>query len=67
MYKGIIKMINSIKGFGFIISEDDDEIYFHLKDLHPKFRNHLVKEGDKVGFDVKREMKGDRAVNIRLL
>ncbi len=60
-------MINSIKGYGFIISEDDDEIYFHLKDLYPKFRNQLVKEGDKVGFDVKKEMKGDRAVNIRLL
>jgi len=67
MQTGIIKMLDSLKGYGFIIMEDEDEVYFNLRDVHPKFRNATFREGDRVGFDLKREIKGDRAVNIRLL
>jgi len=67
MQSGIIKMIDSAKGFGFIITEDDDEVYFSVTDIHPKSRGQSFREGDRVGFDVKREIKGDRAVNIRHL
>ena len=67
MEKGFIKMYDSLKGFGFIITEDDDELYFSKQDIHPKSRNSLLREGLKVGFDPKREMKGDRAVNVRIL
>lgn len=67
MDKGVIKMIDLPKGFGFILSEDDDELYFNLQDIHPKFRSTSLREGDRVGFDLKREIKGDRAINIRKL
>ena len=67
MDKGIIKMIDASKGFGFILSEDEDELYFNLQDIHPKFRGASLREGDQVGFDLKREIKGDRAINIRKL
>ena len=66
MEKGIVKMFDPFKGFGFIVTEEDDEIYFNLNDMHPKYRNKQVREGDMVGFDLKREMRGDRAINIRL-
>jgi cold shock CspA family protein len=67
MQKGVIKNVDRLKGFGFIVSEDEDDIYFNLQDLHPKYRGKHLREGDVVGFDLKREMKGDRAINIRLL
>ncbi len=67
MEKGTIKMIDPLKGFGFIITEDDDELYFNLQDVHPKFRGKSFREGDHVGFDLRREIKGDRAINIRHL
>ncbi|GAB4342682.1 MAG: hypothetical protein Kow0037_30230 [Calditrichia bacterium] len=67
MEKGVIKMIDHFQGYGFIVTEDDDEVYFNLKDLHPKYRNARLMEGDRVGFDLKRELKGDRAVNVRKL
>jgi cold shock CspA family protein len=67
MQRGIIKMFDHVKGFGFILSEEDDELYFSIRDLHPKSRNVTLREGMKVGFDFKREMKGDRAVNVRVL
>jgi cold shock CspA family protein len=67
MEKGIIKMYDSLKGFGFIITEEDDELYFSKQDIHPKSRNSILREGLSVGFDLKREMKGDRAVNVRVI
>lgn len=67
MEKGFIKMYDSLKGFGFIITEDEDELYFSKQDIHPKSGNILLREGLKVGFDVKREMRGDRAVNVRVI
>jgi len=67
MIKGVVKTVDYLKGFGFIVTEDDEDVYFSLKDMHPKFRSYRVKEGDRVGFDLKREMRGDRAVNVRPL
>ncbi len=67
MESGMIKMIDPIKGFGFIITEEEDEVYFNFQDIHPKYRGQNFQEGDRVGFDLKREIKGNRAINIRHL
>jgi cold shock CspA family protein len=67
MDRGVIKKIDHRKGFGFILTADEDEVFFNLQDIHPKFRGISLREGDAVGFDFKREIKGDRAVNIRKL
>jgi len=66
MQYGVIKKYDYLRGFGFIVTEDDDEIYFSQADIHPKSRNIPIREGMKVGFDLRREIKGDRAVNVRL-
>ncbi len=67
MQYGIIKYFDPIKGYGFILTDDEDEVYFSVKDIHPKSRQITPREGLKVGFDLKREMKGDRAVNVRFV
>ena len=67
MEKGTIKMVDLVKGFGFITPEEDDEVYFSVRDIHPKSRNTHLREGLDVGFDIKREIKGDRAINVRVL
>ena len=67
METGTVKMFDHFKGYGFIVTDDGDEIYFSQKDVHPKYKNVLIKENMKVGYDSKREMRGDRAVNIRIL
>ena len=50
MESGMIKMIDPIKGFGFIITEEEDEVYFNFQDIHPKYRGQNFQEGDRVGF-----------------
>lgn len=67
METGTVKMFDHFKGYGFISTDEGDEVYFSKKDIHPKYKNVLIKEKMKVGFDFKREMKGDRAVNVRIL
>lgn len=65
MQTGTVKMFDHLKGYGFITTTDEEDIYFSRQDIHPKFKNVPIKENMKVGFDLKREMRGDRAVNIR--
>ncbi len=68
MKTGTIKMYNTERGFGFIIEDDtEDELFLNAADIHPKARNKRLREGVRVKFDVRSDMKGDKAVNVRPL
>jgi CspA family cold shock protein len=60
-------MWDSSKGFGFITSEDDDDLFVHSSDLHISINNHRLLEGQLVTFDIRRDMKGDRAINVKVI
>jgi CspA family cold shock protein len=62
MKQGTVKFFNESKGFGFIRSDDGQEIFVHVTGLVDK-----IKEGDKVTFDVVQGKKGLNAVNVKLL
>jgi CspA family cold shock protein len=61
MKQGTVKFFNESKGFGFIRSDDGQEIFVHVTGLIDK-----IKEGDKVTFDVVQGKKGLNAVNVKL-
>ncbi|RMF67645.1 MAG: cold shock domain-containing protein [Calditrichaeota bacterium] len=65
MQYGTVKMWNAQKGFGFIVSDDEEELFVHVSDLHVTLKEKGLREGQRVGFDVRREMKGDRAIRVR--
>lgn len=67
MQTGEVKMWDSQKGFGFIVTEDDDELFVNIADLHPTVTNKRLLEGQKVKFDMRSDMKGDKAVNVRVI
>jgi len=68
MKTGHVKLWNTAKGFGFIVvDQTEDEIYVSAADLHVSVPNRRLTEGQKVKFDVKYDMKGDRAVSVQLL
>jgi CspA family cold shock protein len=61
---GQVKFFNSLKGFGFITTDQGEEIFFHKSNVKSTgFRDRLL-EGDRVEFEVKVEMKGKKAYNI---
>ncbi len=64
MTQGTVKFFNPTKGFGFITTDNGEEIFFHKSNVkNTGFRDVLV-QGDKVQFEEKAEQKGKRAYNI---
>jgi len=66
MQSGKVKSWDSQRGFGFIITEDDEELFVNVNDIHPSVQPRRLQEGQHVKFDVRSDMKGDRAVNVRV-
>lgn len=67
MQYGYVKMWDASKGYGFIISDDDEELFVHVSDLDITVKDKTLKEGQRVAFDIRREMKGDRAIRVRIV
>ena len=66
MKTGIVKMWDRQKGFGFIVNdEDDDDLFVNIRDLHITLQSKGLHEGQSVKFDIRIDMKGDKAVNVR--
>lgn len=60
MKTGTIKFFKTDKGFGFITTDSNEEIFFHVSGLVDQ-----VTKGDRVSFDVKEGVKGLNAINIK--
>ncbi|WP_343679463.1 cold-shock protein [Chryseobacterium arthrosphaerae] len=63
MQQGTVKFFNEAKGFGFISPSDgSNDIFVHTTGLSSK----VIRENDKVIFDVQKSDKGLNAVNVKL-
>ena len=67
MQFGTVKMWDSSKGFGFTVSDDDEDLFVHVSNLKITVKENRLEEGQRVGFDVRRDMKGDKAINVRVI
>jgi cold shock protein len=61
MQKGTVKFFNDAKGFGFIKSENGEEIFVHATGLRDDIR-----ENDEVVFETQQGKKGLNAVNVSI-
>ncbi len=62
--KGKVKMFSKEKGFGFIHTENGQDVFFHYSELQMEgFKTAEV--GDEVEFDLQESDRGPRASNIR--
>ena len=63
MTNGTVKWFNATKGFGFISSEDGQDLFAHFSAIQTDgFKT--LDEGQKVEFDVEEGQRGLQAVNI---
>jgi cold shock protein len=67
LQNGTVKSWDSGKGFGFITTDDGDDLFVHSSDLHITIKTKRLMEGQQVMFDTRRDMKGDKAINVRLV
>jgi len=66
MQSGTIKKLIRDRGFGFIDSGDEGEIFFHRNNLVDADFDSL-NEDQKVEFEIEKTPKGPSAVNVRLV
>ncbi len=66
MSEGRVKWFNDKKGYGFIETKDQGDVFVHYSAIASEgFRS--LSEGDRVSFDVERGPKGPQAVNVKKL
>jgi len=65
LVKGTVKWFNSGKGFGFINSEEGNDVFVHYSALSGDGDEYKsLNENDKVEFDVVEGQKGPQASNV---
>lgn len=60
--KGKIKWYNARKGYGFILGEDDKEIFVHRTSIPA---GTYLKEDDPVEYEIEDSDRGPKAINIK--
>ncbi|PZO94243.1 cold-shock protein [Streptococcus halichoeri] len=66
MAQGTVKWFNAEKGFGFISTENGQDVFAHFSAIQSDgFKT--LDEGQKVEFDVEEGQRGPQAVNIMKL
>ncbi|QCQ23278.1 cold-shock protein [Desulfoglaeba alkanexedens] len=64
MAEGRVKWFNDKKGYGFIETENGDDVFVHYSAIEGSgFRS--LTEGEKVSFEVEQTSKGPQAVNVK--
>tara|TARA_B100000315_G_scaffold259593_1_gene316237 strand:+ start:4665 stop:4877 length:213 start_codon:yes stop_codon:yes gene_type:complete len=62
---GTVKWFDPKKGFGFIARDDGDDLFVHHTALTGNgFRT--LNENDSVEFDIEKDDKGERAINVKV-
>jgi len=66
MATGKVKWFNDSKGFGFIETEDSEDVFVHFSAITGEGYRSLA-ENDEVEFDIVTDAKGPRAENVRVI
>ena len=62
--KGTVKWFNAAKGFGFISTEDGEDVYVHYTALEETGEFRTLDEGQAVEFEIVEGAKGPQASGV---
>ena len=66
MNKGTVKEYDRLKGFGFITGQDGEDYFVHVSGLREYLNDRGLRAGQKDSFDIEFDVKGDKAINVRV-
>ncbi|MFN0203747.1 MAG: cold-shock protein [Bacteroidia bacterium] len=64
--KGIVKLFNEVRGWGFITRENGEEILVRFSEIRPEESPPILRQGDYVSFEVAHGRDGLEAKNVTL-
>ena len=64
MTKGIVRWFNADKGYGFISTENDGDVFVHYTALEDTGEYRKLDEGQEVEFEIVEGEKGPQAANV---
>lgn len=64
MVKGTVKWFNATKGFGFLTTEDGQDVFVHFSALEDNGEYRTLDEGQAVEFEIVEGEKGPQASNV---
>lgn len=64
MVKGTVKWFNATKGYGFLSTEDGQDVFVHFSALEDTGEFKTLDEGQEVEFEIIEGDKGPQASNV---
>ena len=64
---GVVKWFNSEKGYGFISSDNGNDVFVHHSQIKEDGTAKDLHEGENVTFDIEDSPKGVMAINVQKL
>ena len=64
-YTGVVKWFDNERGYGFISTNEGEDVFLHHSQVKEKGNDKDIHEGESVIFDIIKDKKGPSAVNVQ--
>lgn len=64
-YTGVVKWFDNERGYGFISTNEGEDVFVHHSQVKEKTHNKDLHEGESVSFDIIQDEKGPSAMNVQ--
>jgi CspA family cold shock protein len=64
-YTGVVKWFDNERGYGFISTNEGNDVFLHHSQVKEKGNDKDIHEGEQLSFDIIQDKKGPSATNVQ--